>query len=619
MFERLYAYRLHALAFAVAALLLVIFGMGHRHSLHGFSYSAANSKPHAIDLPFLAQGRGPNTYTFTGLLERAWFGPTTYRIIPDDRVVAVEVDGKPVDLGDFASNRLHDVERGFTLDLGKYLGQQPSSITIRVQDHGGQFGLRMKASLTDWRVMLLFALAAVLAVLPLLLVFKVLRTRVAHQVAYFLVLAGSIAQVWYIFTYNPVHHIWSDPQRHWEQGTDLLRGDLMALTDPIGYQIYIAVLAKLTLKIPELVAYFTSLLALFAPWIWYRFLRELQANKTAALYGWALLSLLPSWMAIYGYFMQETLFLPLLGAALWATWRSRRKGTVQSFVLMVTLWALAGLVRGIAIPLAAVACSYLWLIQDVKLKKALFSTLVLVAILGPLTYRSYQTVGHFAPHGMGHLNVVYAKSGKKVIEIQSSRDGAQWGHGFGSPSTGAEPFQPFSDWQTQREGTVRIQVALDQGMRDWDKALESLDFDFARYLWITKENLIFAFVADSWPDNNMARLVDQIGSVTRWVWLPLFVIVLVMCAVYRRRLKHNWLLLGLLGGWFVVQILLPISVNEGRYRKPIEGLLIAQVALLIGARKNQLRAAAASPTLARQLAHVRMQVGQLLHRRNDDV
>ena len=80
--------------------------------------------------------------------------------------------------------------------------------------------------------------------------------------------------------------------------------------------MYVALLAKFTLKIPALVAYCTALLSLAGPWLWYRFFRELQSSKTLALAGWACLSFLPSWIAIYGYFMQETLMLPLLGAAL---------------------------------------------------------------------------------------------------------------------------------------------------------------------------------------------------------------------------------------------------------------------------------------------------------------
>ena len=92
---------------------------------------------------------------------------------------------------------------------------------------------------------------------------------------------------------------------------------------------------------PELVAYSTSLLALLTPWLWYRFYVKYNRIKP---WHWrvGILSLLPSWTSIYAYFMQETLLLPLLGAALWATWRCRRKRDAASFGIMIFLWIAAG-------------------------------------------------------------------------------------------------------------------------------------------------------------------------------------------------------------------------------------------------------------------------------------
>ena len=272
------------------------------------------------------------------------------------------------------------------------------------------------------------------------------RANILYALLYGLILAGAWLRIDYILQFNPVDHLWSDPQRHWEQGIDALRADPMALTDPVLYQLYIGVLGKLTLKDPLLVAFYTALLSLCTPWIWYRFLRELQPSRAIATAGWAALSLLPSWIAIYGYFMQETLLLPLLGAALWASWRCRRKQTLRSFLLMALLWAMAGLTRGIAIPLAAVTCTWLWLEQGDKWRKAGYALLLLGLILGPLTVRGYQGLGLFAPHGNGKLVSIYTRSGHKQINIHYRRGGERWNYWFASPSTGEKPLAPLSDW-----------------------------------------------------------------------------------------------------------------------------------------------------------------------------
>lgn len=408
-----------------------------------------------------------------------------------------------------------------------------------------------------------------------------------YALFYCLIAVGAYYQIDYIIQFNPVDHIWSDAQRHWEQGSDSLRNDPMSMTDPIIYQLYIGALAKLTFQDSALVAFYTCLLALFTPWIWYRFMRELQPSKLLATAGWAGLSILPSWMAIYGYFMQETLLLPMLGASLYASWRCKRKQDVSSFVVMVTVWILAGLTRGIAIPMAAVACTWLWLAQDEKIKKAAYSLLVIGLIMGPLTYRAYKTMNIFAPHGIGHLVSIYTHSGNKEININYTREGASWGYWFGSPSTGEKPFEPLSDWKTARTGVVRATINIDKGKEDWDTTLAANPLTLDNYFWLTKENLIFLFFGSSWPDNNMDRQVDRLNHYSRWLWAPLTLIAIFWTIAYWRRLKGNRMLPCIILAWLLVQAIIPISVNEGRYRKPLEGLLFAQIALLLSVRRRQ--------------------------------
>ncbi len=576
----------------VAALILGFLTNSLLIQFNNVTLKSPDGEVRAISLPFLQQGTGEKEYVVQGQLQLGWLAPSLYNVIPDDLLLKLLVNGQEVDLSDQPYERLKDVNQGVALNLGQFLHTGDNQIEVHFRDFSGDMGLNIKTSPLDVRVVVLFiawVLVLSIAAVALLQCCGLSRVR---SICYWLIAAGSVIRVAYIFTYNPLDHIFSDPQRHWEQGTDVLRRDLMSLTDPIGYQMYLGVLAKLSVKLPELVAFYTSLLALLGAWCWYRFLRELQGNKTLALAGWAFLTLLPSWTAIYAYFMQETLLIVLLGAALWATWRCRRKADVASFSAMVFFWVAAGLTRGIAIPLAAVACSWLWYTQESKVKKAVYSTAILLFILGPLTARTYPLVHHFAPHGMGQLNVVYAQSGKKVIEVNVI-DVGRWG--FGSPSTGAKPFTPFSDWMTQRTGTVEAEVNFNKGKGGWRPALDQVQMSLSDYLWITKENLIFLFFADSWPDMRAGRLIDDLSSIMRWLWAPLFIFALIVVIKDRKKLCGQWLLTAVIAVWFVVQGLIPIAINEGRYRKPLEGLLAAQVVLWLASRQGALRLPAARP------------------------
>lgn len=580
------AERLRVALLCALGLLLVFVSYSAEIGVSEFTLRAENGTEEVVELPFLRSGIGRQVYVYSGTIDQRLLSPDQYRITPDNEILRIVINGKPLDLSDYSKPNLSDFRNGVLIDLSDAIQFGENSVEIVVADYGGDMGLSIQADRG-----LLHSALLVLWTVYLLAVFneiwRVRETPVSHRALYALIILGGILRVWIVFTYNPAAHIWSDAERHWSQGIDTLRIDLMSQTDPIMYQIYVGLLGKLTLKLPELVAFYTSLLSLLTPWLWYKFLRELQSSKAIALAGWAIFSFLPSWVSIYSYFMQETLLLPLIGAALWATWRARRKATVSSFLVMVLLWIIAGLTRGIAIPLAAVCCLYLWMYQGEKLKRALYSTAMLVMILGPLAYRNYQAVGVLAPHGLGYLASLYALSGKREILLRTERQGAKWVHVFGSPSMGAEPFAPLSDWTTQRSGRFVVDVDLDEGSRDWNAAYERVSRPLTDNLWIIKENLIFLFFAASWPDSNPARAVDVINIHMRWIWFPLTCLALVFTLMLWRTHRRYWLLPLLLLTWFVVQGLLPISVNEGRYRKPFEGLLICQCLLLIALRRGK--------------------------------
>jgi len=87
------------------------------------------------------------------------------------------------------------------------------------------------------------------------------------------------------------------------------------------------------------------------------------------------------------------------------------------------------------------------------------------------------------------------------------------------------------------------------------------------------------FFGGSWPDSNTERTIGQVNYALRWIWVPLSVACLVATLVCWRRQRER-LLPALIVTWIVVQGLFPLVPNEGRYRKPFEGLLLAQCLML---------------------------------------
>jgi hypothetical protein len=400
----------------------------------------------------------------------------------------------------------------------------------------------------------------------------------SERLLYLLIAAAYGLRAWQVFQYNPMQHLWSDPLRHWTHAGEILQTGPMAFFDPIGYQLWLSIVQRITHGDPLTMGFYVVALSWVTPWVWYRAFRSLSIGRSLRLVGWAVLAWLPSWVAIYSYFMTETLFLPMLGWSIWATARAERKQTAQAFGVAVLVWTLTALVRGIAAPMAAAALLPVWLRQSGKLQKALVGVLIAGFLLGPIGYRNYQNVGLWSPFGNAWLNRIYAVSGKKAIQMKLVKNGAFWIYGYGSPSIDEKLFSSVSDWTSRREGQIDIAIDLTQGETGWAQAYRR--HALQRTGWLYWENILYLFFGPSWPDNDPAQSIANLQTASRWMWAPLSLgAVLWSVKDWRgcRARPSIWILMAV---WFCFQGLTLLTVNEGRYRKPFEGLLIAQLLLL---------------------------------------
>ncbi len=392
------------------------------------------------------------------------------------------------------------------------------------------------------------------------------------------------------FFYNPVDHLWSDPGRWWKYASLGIETPPLALIDAPMFQAWISFIAKLTLDIPELTALYAGLLSATMPWFWYRLLRELMDSKKLALLGWLIIACLPSWTGIYSYFMSETLLLPLLGLSLWLSVRSLQKKDCGSFILATFFWLLCSLTRGLTAPIMLLVLFIIWLQQHHKWKTALLSVLLCSLAIGSLSYRSYVRSGLIAPLGQPMLNSVYALSGKREIVINYVDSNYSFIYGFSSPSINSQPFYPFYQWTSMRQGVIQIDIELDDQFSSWKRAKQQAKAsNTLSGFQLIKENFIFLFFGSSWPDNNPQHFIEQIAVWMRFIWLPLslLAVILLLQNLSRGVCYRSLLLLSVWICWFVFQGLALVSFNEGRYRKPIEGVVVVMLLFAFDQRKTR--------------------------------
>ncbi len=400
---------------------------------------------------------------------------------------------------------------------------------------------------------------------------------------------GAVLLVRLLFPFydSPLGHVYSDPARHWENGMRLLNPTFMGSGDPFLYQLWLFLLIQIKGNVAAVIPTGTGFLCAAMPYGWYRAFKEL-LPKTWALGGAILMGLVPAFIANYAYFMNETLLLSLTGFAFWATFRAQRKRTEAAFALACALWLAAGFTRTVALPMALLCLLCIWLPQPQRLRKAVVAVAMLLIVAIPAGVHGRINLNFFAPFGNPYLPQVYQASGNKNIAIELGPKGR---YEFGSPSFYNPTFYPFSDWLTDRSGTAMVTVDLSRGRAGWiaekQRVEQQRNFPVWRSYW---ENFLYLCFAQSWPDNDLNSTVGWLTVWTRWIWPPLVLVVAVGAA--RGKFRGREWLLPLCGlGVFLSLMVQHEGVMEGRYRKPVDPVLLA-AAVVMAHRLKQDRAAA---------------------------
>jgi hypothetical protein len=390
-----------------------------------------------------------------------------------------------------------------------------------------------------------------------------------------LVVLGCALRIANVVRYNPIDALYSDPGRHWEHAKSNLDRDPLTAIDPMGYQIWLSTVARLTLGDRQAVVFYAALLSLLTPWFWYRFAREALQSRTIALVAWLALTWLPSWVGIFSYFMNETLSLPLTGFAFWMSWRALRKVTMNSCVIAAAGWCLACITRVGVLPAAVLCMGWVLHRHPRRIKSAFACAAVAFAMLFPLARRAHDLIGVWSPFGHPIMNQIFWATHSTTTRFSIIKPNELHVFQWGSPSTDEHPLAPLSDWSLGRSSqVVEIKINVQNGSRDWWNAWLEHRPSFPMLLRLWEENIVVLGLGNSWPEIWEQRGWDRWAMYLRWLWVPL--LVLVSYASYRRvRKLRTWELLpaATLLLWACTAIL-PAAPMNGRFRKPLEGLTI---------------------------------------------
>ncbi len=375
---------------------------------------------------------------------------------------------------------------------------------------------------------------------------------------------------------SPLKHLFSDPQRHWDNGAAFLHPGIMGCIDPFLYQLWIFVLRGVTAGSAPAVCLGTGLLCATMPYGWYRALRELRCRRQA-LQAALIIALIPESIGLYGYFMNETLLLALLGFCFWSTLRARRKSTPAAFGVAALLWIAAAFTRTIALPLAVVCLGYLLSTLPHRVRNAATASLIALSFGVAAGLHADVKLGFWAPFGNLYFNEIYSSSGAREIAVDYGPEGS---YHFGCPSFYNPTFYPFSTWTTDRTGVAAVAIDLNAGRPAWTRAKQRVTASRRFPGWRQRlEDSAYLFFGQTWPNSDRTTAIGWLTLWTRWLWAPLIAWVAIS-ALRGRYVGRERLLPACALGSIALLLMQSEGVMEARFREPIDALLVCSALLL---------------------------------------
>lgn len=333
---------------APLAVVFAMHGWGNRAALEFVSgtVTGPDQRVRAVTLPFFTEHE-PQAAKYRYALDfvaRDTPRPLL-RIIADDCVRTLAINGSPVPLGGIPSNKLCDYQAGFEIDVGRFLRAGQNHFDVEVENLFGAHALAI-SSVRDgnpWSVRsIVLFLLLVPACFAALKSAKVPTTQ-RWIAAVLLALAGWLRYHFAFDWHPPESYVFSDMSGYVERSRQVLRGqiDENHVFQPPGYTLALALSLRLVGSFAVAVWGHVLLGWATVALVWRASARWLRG--AANLVVLAITALHVPFITLSGFFVAETFFtfqLALLFYLLaifsfpWRVWQ----GFVLGLVFMSALW-----------------------------------------------------------------------------------------------------------------------------------------------------------------------------------------------------------------------------------------------------------------------------------------
>ncbi len=124
---------------------IALLGLGQLSPLHFSQFELLSHKGvEPASFPLNVSSTGEHDYLLRGHLQLDYFVPSLMQIIPDDRLIALQINGTLVNLNDIPHHKLSNYRTGFVVDLASVLHRGDNLVEFHYSDRGGRMGMNMQ-------------------------------------------------------------------------------------------------------------------------------------------------------------------------------------------------------------------------------------------------------------------------------------------------------------------------------------------------------------------------------------------------------------------------------------------------------------------------------------------
>ena len=256
-------------------------------------------------------------------------------------------------------------------------------------------------------------------------------------------------------------------------------------------------------------------------------------------------------------------------------------------------WALACLTKPTVVPLAGVCLLWTFWKRRPNWRALAIGAVIGIVMLIPQSIRTKKELGFYAPFGNPWLaKIVHRDDARRTYfhfythasaDLDLRTRPADEEDIISPPSGFLQPLLPLSPWAIRRaffDSKAQVTINFAAGERDWKAAYEFFDNDPYERMVQWRENIVLFLFAPSWPETPTGQWDGHLEYLARWMWAPLVLIVLLLNLWEFVRRHFDLIPVGVT----VITLVLMLQneiLMEGRYRKPVEPLLLLNLVWLI--------------------------------------